>query len=171
LLSAPIPLTNRSSCGTDNPLLMSNPSTAHCSRATTASGNTDPLLSAPIPSTNCSLCQTDTLPSMSRIVHSLSTFPLTLANPRSLLTLLPKLARLAATSLSSLVRRLFRLSVLCALQNELHPICASFVQPIHLHIHTFFFLTPLVTLWAVLLNVCPFAMMDHADILSERSII
>jgi hypothetical protein len=26
-------------------------------------------------------------------------------------------------------------------------------------------------LWAILLNVCPFAMMDYVDILSERSII
>jgi hypothetical protein len=69
------------------------------------------------------------------------------------------------------VRRLFRLSLLCALQNELHPVCASFVQPIHLHIRTFFVLTPLATLWAVLLNVCPFAMMDYVDILSERLII
>ncbi len=90
--------------------------------------------------------------------------------PRSLLTLLPKLARLAATSSSSLVRKLLRLSLLCALQNELHPVCASFVQPFHLHIHTFFVLTPLATLWAVLLDVCPFAMMDYVDILSERLI-
>ncbi len=167
----PIPSTNCSLCQTDNPLLLSNPSAAHRSRATTASGNTDPLLSAPIPSTNCSSCQTDTSPSLLHIARSLSTFPLTLANPRSLLTLLPKLLRLAATSLSSLVCRLFRLTLLYALQNELHPVCASFVQPIHLHIHTFFVLTPLATLWAILLDVCPFAMMDYVHILLEWLII
>jgi hypothetical protein len=66
---------------------------------------------------------------------------------------------------------LFRLSLSCALQNELHPVCASFVQPIHLLIHTFFVLTPLATLWAILLNVCPFAMMDYIDILLEWLII
>ncbi len=139
LLSVLIPSTNCLPCQTDNPLLSSNPSTAHCSHATTASGNTDQLLSAPIPSINNLLCQTDTLPYLLRIARSLSTVLLVLANPRSLLTLFPKLARLAATFSSSLVRRLFRLSLLCALQNELHPVCASFVHPIHLHIHTFLF--------------------------------
>jgi hypothetical protein len=61
--------------------------------------------------------------------------------------------------------------LLCALQNELHPVCASFVQLIHLHIHTFFVLTPLAMLWAVLLDVCPFAMMYYVDNLSERLMI
>jgi hypothetical protein len=64
-----------------------------------------------------------------------------------------------------------QLSLLHALQNELHPVCASFAQPIHLHIHPFFVLTPLAMLRAILLDVCPFTMMDYVDILLERLII
>jgi hypothetical protein len=66
--------------------------------------------------------------------------------------------------------QIFRLSLLCALQNELHPICASFVQQTICTSTLFFVLTPLATLWAVLLNVCQFAMMDYFDILLEQLI-